>query len=98
MRDLYAAQSYAIWQNSAFTPADRKVQLTELAARATAELRGKLGQDATDAYLRQASWMHALQGGNAFTTDPRQLPPGSARPSAGSTWYPLPPRAVPPKN
>lgn len=103
VRDTYAAQSAAIQQNSALSAEDRRKQLTSLATRARADLSATLGADGAEAYAARSSWLRLLQNGTAFTTDPRTLPPGSPRPGAGNSVYPLPaprpsvPPAVPPK-
>ena len=97
LRDTYAAQSIAINQNIALTAAERRTQMTDLANRAKADLRAKLGPDGADNYVRQATWLQALQDGRAFTTDAHQLPAGSPRPPGNTTAFPLPaPRPAPP--
>jgi hypothetical protein len=90
LRDTLAAQSVAIQQNPSLSDADRRTQLTDLATRAKDELRTTLGADGSEAYLRQSAWIRFLQNGSAFTTDARQLPPGSPRPQGGSTAFPIP--------
>jgi len=99
VRDTYAAQSAAINQNVALTPAERRTQFTELVNRAKADVRAKLGPEGADTYVRQAGWLQLLQNGTAFTTDARQLPVGSPRPTGNATAFPLPPPRppVPPK-
>jgi hypothetical protein len=96
LRDAYAAQSAALNQNAALSAADRKTIFAELANRARADLRARLGADGAEAYLPRASWVQMLQGGTAFTTDPRQLPPGSPRPGGGTSVFPLPAPPRPP--
>ena len=90
MRDNYATQSVAIQQNSTLSAAERRTQLTQLAGRARDELVSRLGADGADSYVNSSGWVQALQRGNAFTTDPRQLPPGSPRPAPSTIWFALP--------
>ena len=99
LRDAYAGRSLAINQNPALNATERRAQFGELATRAKAELGAILGADGAGAYTRSAGWVNMLQNGTAFTTDARQLPAGSPRPSANATTFAFPPPrpAAPPK-
>ncbi len=90
VRESFAAQSLALHQDATLADAERRRQITALAGRARDELRAKLGPEGAEAYLPHSGWVQALQRGAAFVTQPRLLPPGSARPPAHTTAYPLP--------
>lgn len=90
VRDAYAAQSAAIQQHPALNADERHKQLALLATQARTELNARLGPDGAEAYAARSKWLRMLQGGTAFTTDPRALPPGSPRPGGGATVHPLP--------
>ena len=91
VRDTYAAQSLAIYQNSALSDTERRAQLAALAAQAKTDLTTRLGTEGAATYADRSGWLRMLQNGAAFTTDARNLPAGSPRPGGGSTVYPLPP-------
>ncbi|MDO8540575.1 MAG: hypothetical protein Q7S40_09095 [Opitutaceae bacterium] len=91
LRANCGAQAVAINQDPFLSPHQRSAQLVDLAVRAKAELHLKLGSEAATAYIHQSQWVSLLQSGNAFTTDARQLPAGTARPTGNSSGvYQLP--------
>jgi hypothetical protein len=95
VRDAFAVQSMAIQHDATLSADDRHNRFVELANQAKTELRAKLGPDGEETYSRQAGWIQTLQNGRAFVTNPRLLPPGSARPHVGATFFPLPPPSAP---
>lgn len=88
LRDTYAAQSQAINANTALTPAQRREQLTALAAQAKAEAAAKLGTEGAEAYAQRSTWIGMLGRGQAFSTDPKDAGAGG---NLRSTVFPVRP-------
>jgi hypothetical protein len=97
-REVYAQHSLAIQRAPGLSDGERHEQLAQLGKDARASLQRTLGADGIEAYAQQASWLRSLTRGHAFTTDARQLPPGSPRPESGTTAYQMPVPHLPPPN
>lgn len=75
-RANYAAESQRINADASLTPQQRRAQIQELAGRARAEMVQALGAEAGDAYTQRSSWLSMLQGGMAYSTNPKDAPDG----------------------
>lgn len=89
-REAYAAESQRIMADAALTPPERRPRLQELAARARTDLGQILGAEVAEAYAPRASWVSMLQGGVAFTTNPKDTPMGGLSLGGGSVFPILP--------
>ncbi len=95
-RDGFATESQRINGDSALSPQQRRAQITDLGARAKADLVRTLGSEAADAYGQRSPWMNYLQNGTAFSTSPTPNSPAAL--SLGGTVpsvYPVLPAGTP---
>jgi hypothetical protein len=87
-RASYAADSQRINSDTSLTPQQRRTQLQELANRAKADLAATLGVEAAEAYAQRSTWVSMLQGGIAYSTNPKDAPDGGFGP-AGQSVFPI---------
>ena len=74
VRDRYAAESQAIAQNSALSPAARDTQLKALGEKAYTDLTGQLGPEGAQAYAVRTQWVHLLRTATPFSTNLKDAP------------------------
>lgn len=89
-RETYSTQSQQISADPALTPPQRRDKIQELATRAKSDLVRTLGAEAADAYGQRSPWVSMLQGGVAFSTNPKDAPGGGAG-AAGQSVFPVMP-------
>lgn len=87
-RATYAAESQRINSDTSLTPQQRRTQIQELANRAKTDLASALGAEAADTYAQRSSWVSMLQGGMAYSTNPKDSPDGGMGP-VGQAVFPL---------
>ncbi len=90
-RETYAAESQRINADQSRAPAQRRAQIQELSTRARAELTEILGREAADAYAQRSTWANMLQGGIAYSTNPKDAPGGALTFGGGQSVFPLMP-------
>lgn len=87
-RASYATESQRINSDTSLTPQQRRTQLQDLANRAKTDLAGTLGAEAADAYAQRSTWVSMLQGGMAYSTNPKDSPDGGMGP-VGQAVFPI---------
>lgn len=90
-RDSYSTESQRISADPALTPALRREKIQELATRAKGELARTLGAEAAEAYGQRSPWVSLLQGGIAFSTNPKDSPAGALGGPGGQSVFPVMP-------
>lgn len=92
-RGAYAVESQRIMGDASLTPPERRPRLQELAARARSDLGQLLGTEVAEAYAPRAPWVSMLQGGVAFTTNPKDTPMGGLA-LGGMSVFPVMPAGM----
>jgi hypothetical protein len=71
VRENYAMQSLTINGETSLNYNDRRALLQDLAKEARKELAEVLTPTGADAYASRAQWIRYLEGGTAFSTNPK---------------------------